>query len=484
MEDNNNKNSNLEKFFKQRFNQKIEPEDWNIPDNEVWDNISAQLPTENKRRRSGILPLILLSSVLFLSSFMLGYDNYKKSNQITILENNIKECSEKISLIQNDAHNSDDVQNSDNSVQIIEPNTKTSIEKPSNVVNVFKSNTKTGPLPWNSESKNIETNLAKEFSVRKEESGTTPINDETLVSEPEPITKIDHTKLPVEVNDKKPSDISENLIEPEIIENQNHIKTDKSIRKQSAKLFFGPSIGYIFWQDKTEGSFESQLLTKEFTKPSISYGVAIGRILNKNWVFQSGLNYYERNHSSQYKINLPYSTIDEISVGLEYENRFQHSLPTGLGSINTDLVLSRSAGSMVQNNENVSLDFSLNNNVRALSLPISLSYYFTGFDRGFFVNAGLAHEWIILNKIENIETESHHPLVKDKSIKVDYNTAQIAKFNSSLIIGAGYKNKLFGDIDFMVSSQYGMALSNAYQSNNFSHKINQWNSQISVLKTW
>ena len=47
MEDSNN---NLEKFFRDKFNQRIEPQDWNIPDSEIWDSIASEINKEDKKR--------------------------------------------------------------------------------------------------------------------------------------------------------------------------------------------------------------------------------------------------------------------------------------------------------------------------------------------------------------------------------------------------------------------------------------------------
>ena len=100
MEDSNN---NLEKFFRDRFNQRIEPQDWNIPDNEVWDSIASEINKEDKRRRVGILPIILVGSSILLSLFM-GIDNYNKSKSIASLQKELQECSNQI-VISNDDDN-------------------------------------------------------------------------------------------------------------------------------------------------------------------------------------------------------------------------------------------------------------------------------------------------------------------------------------------------------------------------------------------
>lgn len=40
-------NDNLEKYFRDKFNQDIKPDDWNIPDDDVWQHIDANIPKKN-----------------------------------------------------------------------------------------------------------------------------------------------------------------------------------------------------------------------------------------------------------------------------------------------------------------------------------------------------------------------------------------------------------------------------------------------------
>jgi hypothetical protein len=259
----------------------------------------------------------------------------------------------------------------------------------------------------------------------------------------------------------------------------------KPSMKTANGIVFGPVVQYIHWQDKIKGSFNnplSELLIKEETSPSIALGIAVTKKLGGRFVFNTGMLYYQRNQTSQYVINLPYSTVDEINVGSEFENRFSHSLPTGLGNINTNLVLSRSINSPVTNNENVNLDFSLQNHTKALALPMMLSYYLKKTGDGFFVQGGIFNEFIIQNEIRDVNTESHHTFVKDKSIVVDYNKSQINKINVSSVVGVGYEKEILKGIGISLSATYGFALTNTFATPNYLHKIDQLGLQMTVVK--
>ena len=257
-------------------------------------------------------------------------------------------------------------------------------------------------------------------------------------------------------------------------------------KQENAKVYtFGFAMEYKFWHDRISGRFDnplSELLINEETTPSTSFGFAFNKKIDKNWLLKTGLLYYQRAQSSQYVLNLPYSIANEIHIGSEYENRFEHSLPTGLGDINTSLVLSRSVNSPVKNNENVSIDFSLQHHTNALSLPLMMSYYLKNTDEGFFIQGGLVCEWILKNKIRSIDTESRHTFVKDKSITVNFNESQINKINVSAAVGLGFEKEIYKGFGISASVNYGFALTNTFATPNYQHKIDQLGLQIMLLK--
>jgi Outer membrane protein beta-barrel domain len=469
MEDNNN----LEKFFRDRFNQRLEPQDWNIPDNEIWDGIASEISKDDKKKRVGILPILIVGASILLGTW-LSFDNYQKGKDIASLQQELEQCanqsnhvitSEAIeeksgSYVTNSHANLPEVSNqSKNTQQNSYFNNKPKINK-ENHTSRRKEEVATDLM--NIESTSI-PNSDNETSQIKEETGflATPL-----------------------LNGLNFKDLK-SLNTPEVFDIPMAIKPIKPVGVKTKGIVFGPVIRYIHWHDKVKGSFDnplSELLVKEETSPSIALGIALTKTLSDRMIINTGIQYYQRNQTSQYEINLPYSTINEISVGTEFENRFSHSLPTGLGNINTNLVLSRSNNSNVANNENVYLDFSLQNHTKALAIPLTVSYYLNKSRDGFFVQGGLFNEFIIQNEIREVDTESHHTFVKDKSIVVDYNKSQVNKVNVSTILGIGYEKELIKGIGISLSANYGFALNNTFATQNYQHKIDQLGLQMMVVK--
>lgn len=478
MEDSNN---NLEKFFRDRFNQRIEPQDWNIPDNEVWDSIASEINKEDKRRRVGILPIILVGSSILLSLFM-GIDNYNKSKSIASLQKELQECSNQ-TVISNGDDNTvkkdvkNEVKSQDHASVAVNAHNQsiqlTSLDNSGSDKKISKKNKSSkasAPNIINTKNKEIELNNFQVMDLNG------PLEVSNLASR----IPAQMAYLPTLNNNflfKRNSSLSLEL--PVVQENL------PPKLKSNNGLSFGPSMQYVFWQDNSKGSFNnplSELLVKEETSPSIALGIAVTKKLGNRFVLNTGLLYYQRNQTSTYLIELPYSVDEEINVGTEFENRFSHSLPTGLGDVNTSLVLSRSINSPVSNNEKVILDFSLQNHTKALALPLTLSYYLNKSGEGFYIQGGLFNEFIIQNEIREVNTESHHTFVKDKSISVDYNKSQINKVNTSALIGIGYEKEILKGIGISLSTNYGFALTNTFTTSNYQHKIDQLGLQMMVVK--
>lgn len=484
MADNNN---NLEKYFRQKFNQKIEPQDWNTPDDDLWDKISDKIPPKNGKRRSAILPLFFLSGLMALL-LILAYDNYRKTNQISELQKELKECAQQSPVSQDvkpEKLNWEEKAERNN-IPTLSPNklyaSGQNRTKAKNKTNLGTTqyplsgvDTKTFPISDNN--LNLDSN-SKQVSRSDQNIGL----DSLLITEYLPLRKMEISAALM----KETPQIQMLDNRPHPIIKTSSFETIKPKQPTSDLLWISPVMGYIWWQDKVKGNYNNpltELLVKEETTPSLVLGISLNKSLNKQLVLKTGLHYYQRSQISEYALNLPYSKMDEIAIGTEYENKFQHSLPTGLGNISTRLVLSRNSNSTVTESENVSLDFSLKNQFTSLSFPLMISYYLKESGRGLYIQGGFMNEWIIRNSIKEVNTLSHHTLIKDKSIAVDYDISQIKKFNVSALIEIGYQKRIFNGLDVGISANYGFALTNTFANQNYTHKINQSGVYVTAMKS-
>ena len=540
-----NKDDNLEKYFHEKFHQDIPPDDWNVPGDDVWDHIESNLPKKKKRRILGFLPFILAGLALLLA-ILFGVDNYNKSNKIKELQHELEKCenteikSEKSigsttplqenknlntstkKLNQEISNNNSEenvlsssiTTNSQGNTQSLNNNnsTNSSTQNFSKNITENKHRTNSNNLLSNVSSPTSNNSIDRLNPTANENTKSAALNDRTKdeknesILDPSSVSAGSDTKRgvsngPVQRNIselyKLPSldafVISDKIVSPELIKIQpaSNIETAENRDKDSIKtsrkykMWLGPVGGYNIWNDRLSGQYVDplvELLKKEKTANSVSIGLAFGRQISPKIVLSAALNYYVRKQSSSYGINLPYSTVDEISAGDDFENHFQHSLPTSLGNISTELILARNKNSAVQNNENVGLDLSFDNIMNVISLPITAQFFLKEAGNGFYFQTGIINEYILRHEITDVVTNSHHTFVNDKSISISYNSGQVNRYNMRLLAGIGYQREFYRGFSLAAFANYGYAITNTFQKVNYRHKIDQINFGFGVYK--
>lgn len=460
-------NQNIEKFFKDKLNQPIKQEPWNTPDDSVWTNIASSLDNDKEKTRvfplNHLLILFLLASLLTSAGFHLS-----QQKRIKDLHQQIAAC--------NPAGESE--------------TTNIASEK-----NQFSQSNVTPVPSLYKKQESSQLSLKKIIPSNKVKDALTPQNENILtegINSSE--NKIQSSDAFVESPVQNIISVN-NLISPpvslfnsfiDLKENPGVVVIRKpDVVKRNEKTLLGLSAGSIIWLDREQGTMIhplSELLIEEKTYNSAIAGLRFSRQLNAKWSVTGGLEYYRRTQHSLYSIALPYSKDTEIDAGSNYENHFQHSLPTGLGNVNTFLVLARSRDSELAHNEIVSLDFAMNQQAYVLSIPAGISYFPLGEKFGPFINGGLRTDVVIDNLVSDINLRSHHPLVQDNHINVEYNNLQMSKLNLSLTLGLGYQLPLWRDIHVSGIIQYGQALNPVFRSENYIHDINSLHGQLIVFK--
>lgn len=463
-------NQNIEKFFRDKFNQPVKPDKWNTPEDTVWQGISSELDKNSKtNKRFPWLPLVIASLVLL--SGILSYHSYQQKQNIAELQSALQLC-----------NNTQTLQNDTAIIQNQQPKETEKINAVATppATNNFRKNSAFSPS----------ANRSNSF-IRQ---NVSPESKELMVIEDTPVENLNVPLVVDEKNDTPvfPSQLISSgpfiqypeigLIKPLLL-----LPKNPQINKESSScdIYIGPSAGVYYWMDRKKGSFThplSELLIGEKTEISSLFGIKTNVKLSERWSFSGGLEYYRRNQQSQYQVDLPYSTSTEMLSGNDYENQFRHSLPTGLGNVSTYLILSRSTGSAVNENENVLLDFSMDNVSDILSIPLAVEYFPLTQGEGLFFSGGVRTEVVLNNRISDVTIQSHHSAIKNKHFSVDYDILQMNNLNLSITTGIGYKKVFWNDFMFSTEVQYGKALNPVYRTENYRHDIDYISGQISISK--
>ncbi|MBK9254699.1 MAG: outer membrane beta-barrel protein [Saprospiraceae bacterium] len=480
---------NFEKFFRDKFNQNLNQEEWNNPDDYVWENIEKDLK-KNKRRLLpvwfpwGLSGLLLACILLLLNIYLI------KDKEIAKLQSKLEEVNQSINKTQpgissNENQTNNSLLNSENN-----HNPSTQVQQKMN---------KKGERSY-SESSDPKASFQKSKSINSKQPDKTtdqnPIsNYEITIMEQNLITGSNENMLnEVNLNASVISDLK--TINFNFIKSRMNIplhlpaikKSDPKKTSDERSWYVGPGVGVNFWFGKGQGQIKnplSELILNEHTEVSPNLGIRFRKKISSRWAIEGGINFLKRNHETNYQLDIPYNLQTElVTPSGETENIFIHSLPTELGDIETHLIMERLEGSMVQHNESVVVDFSVTNQMQLFHIPIYTNYYFSKKGEGFFLTAGLISEWIVNTQFEVNENVSHHSNIREKHAIVSFNSDSINKFNLYGSAGIGYDYKWGKDFTISSSAIFGKSLTKLYQKNEYKYSYDFMNIQFSMLKVF
>ncbi len=476
-------NNNIEKFFKDKFrNDNIPAQNWNTPDDSIWENIETELDKKPQRRR--ILPFfIILSGLLSVGFFYYLYS--KQNNQESRLEKlesqlNHHQTYDKGTSAENQINNIDhsnnNGKNKDNENQTLlkknnfnRKNLKSVIKKiPKNFTQINNSIVGLIPSPTNPFVQNSSSVLS---------SSTTLKNDKQQSFESE--TSYFRNSIELDVLDLKLNPITY------VIKDLLITKPSVPVTQKPQYLFVGMVSRATNFSDIKSGELNiplSELLINEKTNSSLDFGLMGSYAISNHFTLNAGLHYQKRSNVSDYLLKVPYTVNTEMTdLQGNFINTFQHSLPSEIGKVETNLSLYRLKGTQITNNELINLEFSYENRFKTLSVPITLSYYLNQTHNGLSFSAGFQND-IVLNKtIESINANSLHTFVKSKSIAVDYQSNQSSDINTSAIFGLGYTLPIHKKLSLFLIGNYGIGLNNIYKSGDFKNRLNQGSISICFM---
>lgn len=515
-----NNEDKLEEFFNSRFSEDIPQESWNTPDSDVWDNISRELEEQPKKRGIlTILPWFLMGLLAIFSIYL--WNSYQDQNKrIANLEEHIEnqgrlgenrsineheeeqtnESFKSINQANNDLKNNEKEVNltSENAItfgqKLIENDIKIENLKKINLIpnetkkSQFQILNQVTPLSGsqipasklNFEIENINNFQNSEFSESFEISKNKGVLSDDFRTDLTDIvrsemfdTSLIYSLLNFELNEEKAL---------WVIQDPKQI----SPTPDRKKMYLTPTLNYYNWVDINRGSFDnplSELLVDENTLSSLAYGLKGNVEIAQRFILNAGLLYTERNQESTYELKLPYSKDAEVvDANGEFVNSFEHSLPTGLGNVTTNLILVRSQSAELQENEIVELDFSFRQKSQALIVPIQMSYFPFQRTSGMFVEFGVLNFITLSNEVTKVSSMSHHSEVKEKSVSVSRENGLSSMWTVQAIGGIGYKRPIGRKVELVMLATYGHGLNSVFRTESYSHNINSLGIGIGVMR--
>lgn len=180
---------------------------------------------------------------------------------------------------------------------------------------------------------------------------------------------------------------------------------------------------------------------KEQADYSVALGLKAGYQFSKNWSVETGLNYYKNTVQSLHRAQVRYERqLERLNGDGDYDSNYRLNLSTSYGEIETDVALTRSASTAIDQNDYINLVLKTNQELKYLGVPVALRYRTTGNKFHFSAKAGVSANFILQKDVtiqaaQVKRTGVHHRrTIVDKKFEGLKNTT----FDFMFGIGADY----------------------------------------------
>lgn len=459
-------NENLESFFRKIFNTPPPKEEWNTPDERVWENVRKALDDEQKKRvKIHFLPLLFL--LITLSSLGIALYHFEmnaeKDNQIISLQKQLAECA--LSKKNSFATKNDNAEKIMNIAAISAPNSITTILKrsPGLKNRTLHAAKLSSPDPSYNTKEEMDSDKPKitDTNVNEDTSAEGPLVSQIEnISEPDGKDLMDDQGGEVLITHEK--DINATSID-------NYINQDKS--EQSTDRVYELSIltggrKYHLRNDRISGNQDG--LVQEYFRNVPVFGLQVRRQLSNSLKAGIGLIYNQRKLISNYIIHNEYNHHHEsVAPDGTVDYVLHQQLATGNGEIEVEMLLNRNLSSEIKDGEVVAMEFGVTGSSRILEIPASLQYFpFRSY--GLYVNGTLMAQVIGSRSVTVNHHDSHHEKLKEKHANVTFRDDNYKNLIFFAGMGLGYEynfQKNWGiDLNFAFSRALSASYRNAVKS--------------------
>ncbi len=186
-------------------------------------------------------------------------------------------------------------------------------------------------------------------------------------------------------------------------------------------------------------------------------GLGLEAVLNRHWSLISGVDYTHSRVETDYNLAVPYTHNGEFQHDDgNFDNQYNHSLPSSLGNYPLQLVLTRESTANVEEGEVMNLDLAIKQQTRFVSLPLQLRYGLGKHRWQFGVKAGVFANHVLGISSETPKLVSHHGAIHERNTSIG--TPPLSDLKNWTL------DYTFGlDMRYQLTPRFGLSLSSAYQ---------------------
>ncbi len=181
-------------------------------------------------------------------------------------------------------------------------------------------------------------------------------------------------------------------------------------------------------------------------KLSFSTGLNFGYKISNNWSIESGFSYskFVLQHNRRKQVRYTSIGEQEVTPG-RFQGTYDFNFSTSSGDIDTDIALTREAGTAIPENDFINLMLTANQNIKYGSIPIIARYQFGKGKFQYGLKAGIVNRFVLDGtfQIENVSVlRSDISLVLTDRIYKPRPIKNIEKYHLDFLVGAGLSYKL------------------------------------------
>ena len=462
------KDNNIEGKFNKVFNGDIPTEPWNTPDDALWPEIETAINKPNDRYSiwpfAFLLLFCLAGSGLWLINSQLQSTKQKlaeKEIELQMCGESQKQSEAVIPLIDN---------NNEQSAVVTEVS-----ELPSDEV------ANTAAIPVQSSTDTAVTTIGKAHNSGGSESHTTPTG--SINNGKHRVVKATYIASEVlELPQRSTTDFTPlQGLSPMVTGHSDRLAAMQAPTlevmpvvepiKNSKATYFNIAVMDEYGYVKSDGMQETpltELIDAEYGRHSIGVSAFLQREVSQHWYINAGIGYSHQRYNTNYDLELGYELADEKVQGSEGHVSYEHSLPSFVGNLDTELILGRSLANSIGDNETVQLDFDTRTSIHQLSLPIGIEYY-TGANRsGLSLGLQVRPSYIVAASSSIHAVTSYHDHIDDSFASSTLDQSGFEQLQLHVGLGLGYTYPLAPGTSITVGASYLRGLTNLYTTQTYS----------------
>ncbi|MBI3502319.1 MAG: PorT family protein [Bacteroidetes bacterium] len=402
------------------------------PPEKIWSSLEASLEKKKtavyKRR---VFYFQTLSAILAVALiFILSYEYFNASKNVSAKSNEINEISAKKNVINTlVATNEDNSQSnnlSENNITVKGKKTNAEIihskevfEKTKSKKSFYDETIKRNLVSENSEVKkenNLESNLSNEKNIKNNDANEIAKQNQT--AQENIIVKNDSVKINLGKANKDSSEKSE-LKQETVSQNDSSANNTTEGSKTNQNFLSHISISAFFSPEYVQHYLSNSNYKNDFNKnenPDFSYtaGIKLGCDLNKYWTLQSGAFF------SSLSQNIKPTTLFAKNGS---DGSPHYMMPTSYGTIEVP------NSSSIPKEGDTTDSYSCKQTFHFISIPLLLKYKIQSGKLNYYLFSGATFNLLIADKV-NMQLEQKHETIQN-------GTNGLNKSNASAILGAG-----------------------------------------------